>query len=283
MQINQRSCVLPQCPSTCVPFKSMRLPFVSSFAIIAAFAAATHADVIGFNSLNPSEWTYNQSDEGAMASVPDPDTVHITNLGFNQARSIFFNEPQTVAPFTATFTYQSISGPGSSAGRGATFTIHNDPRGPEALGGSGSALGFDGSGLRIENSAAVTFRLNENASGFFTGGIIGTGAPLVSPIDLDGGNPIDVTIEYDGFFLTETLTDTVTLDEYVGSPVIVGDLASIIGSDTAYVGFTASTGSNAGAIVDQFISDFRFTVIPEPATAALLAILGLSGRRSRRR
>lgn len=271
-RVPSRCCFVPR-----TPFLRVSAPLM--ITLVAGISATATADVVGFNNL--SGWMYNQSDTGAMASLPNADTIHITNLGTNQARSIFFGEPQSVAPFLATFTYRAMNTSGTN-NLGATFTLHNDPRGIEALGGSAGAFGFGGgSNVRIENSAAVSFSLRQNTSGFFTGGVIGGGAPSVDPIDLDSGNPIEVVLEYDGFFLTETLTDTVTLDEYVGPAVVVGDLASIVDGSTAYVGFTASTSNNGSA--DQFISDFRFTTIPEPATVALLSILGLCGRRIRRR
>ncbi|RIK71133.1 MAG: hypothetical protein DCC66_02915 [Planctomycetota bacterium] len=66
-------------------------------------------------------------------------------------------------------------------------------------------------------------------------------------------------------------------------PLTSGDpginLPAILGSSTAYVGFTASTAGDGAA--DQYFSSVQFTAIPEPATALLLTFAAAIVRRRR--
>lgn len=260
--------------------KKSRIATIAVLGIIPVLVPATlRADVMGFNDL--AGWMYNQGDVGGTpADLPDPDTIHITSLGTSQARSIFYTTPQTVGEFVATFTYQAQNASVFGCDYGATFTLHNDPAGAAAIGGTDFQMGYGG----IANSAAISFQLRTNTTGFSTGGNIAGGAASVNPVNLISGNPIDVTLSYNGNILSETLTDTVTMASFSRN-IIVGNLASIIGGPTAYVGFTASTttGACSGNAANQFISGFQFTTVPEPTTLALMMLGGLAvlHRRSR--
>lgn len=257
-------------------------PLAVVFAAAAPFASA---DITGFNNL--SGWTYNQapSDFGTPADLPDPDRIHLTNLGTAQARSIFYNTRQSIMGFVASFSYQALNAD-ASCDYGATFTIQNDPRGRNALGSTGGGIGYAGnstSSVHISNSVAVTLQLSSGTTGFWTNGQSGSSLPT-GDVFLRSGNPIDVTLTYNGNILTERLVDTVTLQEYSRN-LIVGDLSNILGSSTAYIGFTASTtsGQCSGVAADQYISGFEFHVIPSPATLpVMLAAFGIGALRRRR-
>lgn len=246
----------------------MQSPFLPSrfrffiIGVACAFLACTaaSADIIGLNNL--AGWQYNQSDAGASADLPDSDTIRLTN-GESQARSIFFETRQSVSPFIATFTYQATN-VYFLPEVGLTFTLQNDLRAAKAL---GSTYGYAG----ITPSAAVVLGVHSDTVGYYTGGVIGGGASSLSPVALISGNPIDVTIAYDGTFLSVDAVDSVTQDSAPTRNYIVGDLASVVGGTDAYVGFTA--GTNFGA--DQFISNFEFRSVPEPASLLSLVLIGL--------
>jgi hypothetical protein len=100
------------------------------------------------------------------------------------------------------------------------------------------------------------------------GGSIATGA-----VDLFSGNPIQVTLTYDGAVLHQTLLDTVTLDSFEKTFDV--DIPLLAGGTTAFVGFTAANNSNASMPgVNQYISDFHFegAAVPEPSSVLLLLI-----------
>src|SRR5260370_10710850 len=89
--------------------------------------------------------------------------------------------------------------------------------------------------------------LSPSSTGLFTGGQ----APdsdrsrdvSLAPIALGSGDPLQVTLTYDGAMLTEMIMDTVTHDTFSHSYTL--NLAQVIGGNSAYVGFTAGTGGVA--------------------------------------
>jgi PEP-CTERM motif len=93
-------------------------------------------------------------------------------------------------------------------------------------------------------------------------------------VNLASGDPINVTISYDGSFVTETVTDTKTAGTTSFTYLKPAGFPT-----SAYVGITAST-SNGGFGTepnDQLFSNFQFstTSVPEPSSLALVAAGGL--------
>jgi hypothetical protein len=180
--------------------------------------------------------------------------LRLTDGAGGEAGSAFALAPVALGLFHTSFTFQ-LTGPGGSgapAADGLAFVIQGV--GPQALGGSGSALGYGpaaGSAFGIGQSAAVKFDLNGNAgegpnsTGLFTdgGAPVGTGSVDLSGtgIDLHSGDPIRADLAYDGQTLHVTLTDTVT--GAMASQAYGVDLIALVGSGTGYVGFTGGTGS----------------------------------------
>ncbi|MDB6152439.1 MAG: transporter [Chthoniobacteraceae bacterium] len=187
---------------------------------------------------------------GASADAANS-TVTLTDNNGSEARSVF--SPETVSierGFKTSFVYTAS---GNRAADGFTFTIQNTS--PNALGGGGGQLGYQG----IGSSAAVEFNI-------YTGGgqpigtnyAVGTtGAYVAStPVNLGSGNPITIDLAYDPVAqtLTENLFDPVANTSYTN--VFPGvDLASVLGGTSGYVGFTGATG---GAVAAQTIGSFTF-------------------------
>lgn len=246
-------------------------------AAIAAIASQATADISGFNNL--SGWTYNQSDGGTPADLPSADTVHLTNLGTSQSRSLFHNTAQDISRFSVSFTYRVANASNlTGCGYGATFTLSADPDGPGSLGSTGSGLGYRG----ISPSVAVGFYINSNSTGVFTGGVTGSTNGL-GPVNLRSNHDLAVTLDYNGSILSQSVLDTVTGELFTRN-YIVGDLAGILGSDHAYIGFTASTttGACSGSAANQYFSGFEFASVPAPGTGMLLASgLLITARRRR--
>ena len=75
----------------------------ASVVALLGSSGVASAQISGFNFLNPAQWKYNQSDGGSPASVPDSETVVLTN-GSGQIRSIFYRQPQAIGSFRCEFT-----------------------------------------------------------------------------------------------------------------------------------------------------------------------------------
>lgn len=226
-------------------------------------ASCAHADFAGFG--NFSRFPINQGDNAAPPAVfPDTGTILLANGVDFERRSVFYDTPQPIGAFTAAFTYRAGGDPFNTSG--GAFVLQNSAAGAHALGRNFSVTGFGYDG--IAPSAAVTLESNRfgSFSGYYTGGVVGGGSANAGPVDLTG-NPIRVTIAYDGFLLTETLRDLSTSASFTRS--YITDLPSILGGPTAYVGITAATGASSPA--RQFISDFSFNTVPEPSSAVVLA------------
>ncbi len=170
--------------------------------------------------------------------------LQLTNGGQNEAGSAFYATPVNIQSFTTDFGFQ-LSNP---AGDGITFTIQNV--GPGALGSLGGGLGY----ANIPNSVAIKFDLynsggeGPDSTGLYTGGAMPT-VPAINltgtGIDLHSGDNINAHITYDGTNLTMTLTDVLTLASWSTSWPI--NIPSLVGGNTAYVGFTGGTGASTAS------------------------------------
>jgi hypothetical protein len=95
-----------------------------------------------------------------------------------------------------------------------------------------------------------------NSTGFYTNGAAPTVPALdltPSGINLHSGDIMHAHLTYDGATLTLTLTDTVTNATFTASDAI--DIPTTVGSNTAFVGFTAGTG---GTVSTQSILNWTY-------------------------
>jgi hypothetical protein len=234
------------------------------FLIIAAashgFVASTgEARVIGFGS-SGAGWTVNNALGSDTATIAN-DVLTITNNGFNDHHSAFFNTPQTITGFSITFTYQATGGGGSfcsATGKadGFALVLSNDSRGPSAVGtdDGGSGLGY----ATIIPSSAVEFNLHTDpGTGYFTNGctghLCGPAYMSTSPISIPSGDHIAVRLTYDGTTLTEDLRDEETAATFSTSYDV--NVPQDSGGTTAFVGLTGGTGLCTSI---QTITNFDF-------------------------
>jgi hypothetical protein len=168
--------------------------------------------------------------------------LQVTDGGTGEIRSSWFKTKVPVSSFTSDFTFQILKG----VADGFTFTIQNDPKCIWALGYGGSGLGYQS----IQNSVALKFDIYNDAGegadsiGVFTGGAV-PATPATdltsSGIVLLSGDLMHAHLVYNGTTLAVTLTDTITGTSATYKYTV--NIPTAVGSTTAYVGFTGSTGA----------------------------------------
>jgi hypothetical protein len=166
--------------------------------------------------------------------------LELTDGARNENRTAFDTQVVNVQQFTTDFAFQLAN----AAADGFTFTIQGNS--PSILGGQGwgGGLGYAG----IPKSVAVKFDLyNNNGEGIDSTGLYTNGANPFEPstdltghVDLHSGHIFAVHMEYDGTTLAVTIADTVTGQSFTSDYIV--NIPSIVGGNTAYVGFTGGTG-----------------------------------------
>jgi hypothetical protein len=186
--------------------------------------------------------------------------LQLTDLGNTQeVGAAWYAVPVNVQSFATNFTIQFQPNPNSQqVANGMTFTIQNQnptatdsgdlyvSGGPNAIGNYATGLGYAG----LLNSVAVIFDIDDGGgietgdlTGLYTNGANPTGSSIdmsASGLKLMSGRPLAVALTYNGTTLAMTIEDTVTHATFSNSWAI--DIPTTVGGDTAYVGFTASTG-----------------------------------------
>lgn len=250
---------------------------VAAVGLVSLASVPAQAQINGFNS--GGNYTINAT---ANYTPLVSNTVYqATDDKFGDSSSIYYNTKQNITNWTADFTYTDVLSNGSD---GFTFNLQN--QGLTARGNNGSGLDYGDNGTGetqtgITPSAAIAFNIYSgygrgtkfvtDGANPLTGGYLPTGA-----VDIGSGDPIAVHLAYDGTTLSESLTDTAT--SMVFQTSYAANLPSILGGNTAYVGFSGATG---GAFSTQQISNFLYTpsaAVPEASTTlsfGLLLALGL--------
>lgn len=200
------------------------------------------------------EWTFNNQGNDIMY-FEDTDVLVLTTGG-DQRRAAWLTIPMQIDGFRASFQYQDVGGGGAD---GMAFVVQNSLQGTNAIGAGGGGLAYGG----ILNSAAVQFNIwGTPGIAFNRDGNTG-GYSETSPVNIASGDPIDVVLDYDGEAIRVSLSNTVSAATFTTN-LNVGSLASIVGTNVAYVGITAATGGTGS---NQKISHFRY--VPRPNASAV--------------
>jgi hypothetical protein len=191
----------------------------------------------------------------AGAAVTASNNLVLTDGNTNEARSAFYTQRVPIDTFTTDFVYQGNADPNSADG----FTLVLDSGPNTDLGNNGGDLGYTNGTFGAE-SVALEFNLfNFDTFGSSAGLAISDSSPGstsdLSPADLHSGDPFDITVSYDGTTLSATVTDANDGSD-IGTFSQAVDLPSILGADSAYVGFTGGTGSLTST---QQIESWDFT------------------------
>jgi hypothetical protein len=210
--------------------------------------------------------------------------LRVTDGSPYEGASAWYNAQVPVSSFTNDFSFQITPGTSPTAD-GFAFVVQGN--GTTALGPLGGGLGY-GPGTAgataansILKSIAIKFDLYSNSgetadsTGLYTNGASPT-TPYVdltnSGIDLHSGHVFNVHLTYDGTTLAMTITDSVTAGSFTQSWPI--NIASTIGSSTAFFGFTGGTG---GLTAVQEIISWTYStgaVLPAAATPTFSPIAG---------
>lgn len=170
----------------------------------------------------------------------------------------FFQVPQYIGAFEASFTYLAQYIDTFPLADGVTFCLQDDARGAAATGSGGGELGYTG----IAPSVALQINIYPgNGFGgagvaFGSDGQIGLTTPTGS-VNLTNG-PVDFSVNYANGQIALSLSNELSTAVF-STNLVVGDITEALGSDTAYVGFTGSYGGDHST---QTIQNFQFVSIP---------------------
>lgn len=278
-------------------------PAILALTTMVAAAPAQSAVVIDYNDF------LGACGGGTLACVGSAQTstsvLRLTPAAIGTAGAGYSNTAIALgsgATFSTSFQFRLTQAGGINPADGLTFML---AQGTGGLGTSGGGMGYQG----VPNSVAIEFDTFNNGEvggsnhvGLDTNGSLNSltvSSPYgVSQCDFSGGSYLgdgcmsngklwSAFINYDG--TTQKLNVSVQQQGLALIQVISDysiDIAAILGSNSAHVGFTAATGSgveNHDILNWKLANDTSITAVPEPASLALLSIAGLAALGARRR
>ena len=184
----------------------------------------------------------------------DGSELQLTDGNLYEDSSAWYATTVSVNSFTTDIAFQLTN----AIADGFTFTLQG--WGSRALGAGGAGLGY----ANLPASVGLKIYLDHigtdtESTGLFTNGSAPFAAagsvPLASSgINLTSGDEMMMHLVYNGTTLTMTLTDTVTNVSFTHAFTV--NIPSIVGSSTAYVGFTGASG---GAGANQQILSWSYS------------------------
>jgi len=188
-------------------------------------------------------------------------SLQLTSGGKGEVNSSFYTLPVDIENFTSTFDLTVNRDGASPLGDGFAFVIQNGSA--QTVGDASAGLGYSG----IPHSVAIGFDVFNYAgqagmasAAYLNGVVPAQSNPTISTgILFATGDRINVQVTYDGTTLSWRIQDKTSPNPsvYQGSQAI--NLAHTIGSNTAFIGFTASS---VNAVAIQDILDWTYSNNP---------------------
>ncbi len=228
--------------------EDLSVDLVAAEKLLAAFSDGDQ-QWSGVNTTDPQTEFDGMLLLGDAVLSSDDESLTLTSNQYSQTSAAWLPNKYPTTNFTISFTYTAS---GEMAADGVALVWQNE--GTSAIGEGGGLLGYVGIG---GNTVAYQMNLYDYHT-------IGTNFVMTNTstdynptgsVQINSGNPIQVTLEYDVAqqLLTETLVDTVTSSEFNTTYENVR-LPSLLG-ESSWLGFTGGTGAS---ISTQVITDFTY-------------------------
>jgi hypothetical protein len=252
--------------------RKFRAAVLTAAAAGALSPVVAKADFTGFNGFAAANFGINNATatDSTIGYTGNGSTFTLTDGQGSEQSSGFNAVPQDITSFQASFTYTVAT---TNTARtqygladGFTFIMQDDSRGTAAIGGTGGSKGYiAGTGAAyaaITPSAAVGYEMYGGQTSYYYQDTIQVSSNTSIPI-LNNGHPIQVQITYRDNVLNTSFFDTVNKSSIYLTQTGV-NLPTLLGSNTAYIGFGGGTG---GAASTQTVSNVQFkSTVTTPAT-----------------
>jgi hypothetical protein len=270
----------------------MKIGLLGAAAALALMSSPALATTIVFNDFSS---TTGLQLNGAAASASDGSraVLRVTPSNYNQAGSVFSTNPITLGAdvsFSTRFTF-NFNNQLNGGADGIVFTVQTNSNNVSGLGGGIGYQGVSNSvGIEFDNWYNSGYDIDDNHVGIDLGGNIASVLSTTSPFALDGGQDLTAWVDYNGATnLLEVRMASSNIRPVAALLSYNVNLAGVLGTPNAFVGFTSGTGA-AAANHDIVNWEFRSTYspitggVPEPATWAMMIIgFGMVGGLARRR